>query len=99
MKELKLNELRCGNTVNYFTEEGDYIPTVIDWQHLKWLTEDPKGFNLVHLPIQITDEWLLEFGLIKKVKTEYQVSIPLEYIHELQNLYFDLTGHELKTKI
>ena len=43
-----IHDLKCGNILNYDTSEGEILPTVIDWQDLKWLTEDPKGFNLVH---------------------------------------------------
>ena len=48
------NELRIGSMLNYQTSEGDIIPIVIDWKDLKWITEDPIGFNAVHEPIQLT---------------------------------------------
>ena len=57
-----IHDLKCGNFLNYDTAEGEILPTVIDWQDLKWLTEDSKGFNLVHSPIPLTEEWLLKFG-------------------------------------
>ena len=57
-----LHDLKCGNVLNYYTAEGEILPTVIDWQDLKWLTEDPKGFNLVHSPIPLTEEHLKKFG-------------------------------------
>jgi hypothetical protein len=59
---MKAQELRIGNLVNYDTAEGDVLPNVIDWQDLKWLSEDEQGFNLVHNPIPLTEEWLLRFG-------------------------------------
>ena len=64
-----IHDLKCGNILNYDTAEGEILPTVIDWQDLKWLTEDPKGFNLVHSPIPLTEEWLLKFGFIKQKST------------------------------
>jgi hypothetical protein len=59
---LSATELRIGNLVNYDTAEGDVFTNVIDWQDLKWLSEDEQGFNLVHNPIPLTEEWLLKFG-------------------------------------
>ena len=66
-----IHDLKCGNILNYDTAEGEILPTVIDWQDLKWLTEDPKGFNLVHSPIPLTEEWLLKFGFNKDYKKGY----------------------------
>jgi hypothetical protein len=62
---LSATELRIGNLVNYDTAEGDVFTNVIDWQDLKWLSEDEQGFNLVHNPILLTEEWLLKFGFKK----------------------------------
>jgi hypothetical protein len=132
---MKSNELRTGNLLNYDTAEGETLPTKIDWQDLKWLSEDEKGFNLVHSPIPITEEWLLKFGFTnidntniyvksmhkigaEKLKSlavyidenNYTIAIvdyytgvektdllhlDYEFVHQLQNLYFALTGEEL----
>jgi hypothetical protein len=62
---MKTTELRIGNLVNYDTAEGDVLPNVIDWQDLKWLSEDEQGFNLVHNHIPLTEEWLLKLGFDK----------------------------------
>jgi hypothetical protein len=59
---IKANELRINNILNYTTAENDILPTTLDWQDIKWISEDPKGFNLVHEPIPLTEEWLLKFG-------------------------------------
>ena len=48
--------------MNYDTAEGEILPTVIDWQDLKWLTEDPKGFNLVHSGIRLDDDNVRKLG-------------------------------------
>jgi len=69
-KDFSIHDLKIGNIVNYETE-GDLLPTVIDWQALKWLTEDPIGFNMVHSPIPLTEKWLLEFGFNKDYKQGY----------------------------
>ena len=60
---ITINELRTGNLLWYDTAEGDILTTSIDWQDLKWLDEDPKGFNLVHTAITLTEEWLVKMGL------------------------------------
>ena len=76
-------------------------------------------------PIQLTEEWLIKFGLNKTVDHpgrklyEHDDIIPLwfsdkrvitdfyasrvrirecKYVHQLQNLYFALTGEELTIK-
>jgi len=116
---MKATELRIGNLVNCsdVVEQGVML-NVIDWQDLKWLSEDEKGFNLVHKPIPLTEEKLLKFGFYKNIDTElfekdgFQIDISvikclfylpefgdwykeLEYLHQLQNLYFALTNEEL----
>lgn len=61
--DFSIHDLKCGSILDYHTAEGEILPTVIDWQDLKWLTENPKGFNLVHSPIYLSDEWLEKLGL------------------------------------
>lgn len=51
---IKKEDLSIGNVLNYQTAEGDVMPAVIDWQDLKWITEDPEGFNVVHSGIELT---------------------------------------------
>ena len=59
---MKARELRIGNLVNYHTAEGDILVARIDWQDLKWISKDEKGFNIAHSAIPLTEEWLLKFG-------------------------------------
>ena len=105
---IQANEIRVGNYLNYQTAEGDIMLTVIDWQDIKWISEDPKGFNLVHDPIPITEDWLLKLGFENSdpvlIQNNYGDLIYLSdflntiYIHQLQNFYFALTGEELNLK-
>jgi len=127
---IQANELRIGNLLNYDTAEGDVIIKATDFNVIHWASEDPKGFNLVHTPIPLTEEWLVKLGannpnpfLIDKywvlfLSNEEKPSLLLilngisrickngicgyevkcEYVHELQNLYFALTGKELEIK-
>lgn len=59
---LQAKDLRIGNVLHYTTAENDVLETTIDWQDLKWISEDPKGFNLAHYPIPLSEDWLLELG-------------------------------------
>ena len=128
---VKANELRVGNLLNYQTAEGDVVTLTTDFGTIQWATDDSKGFNLVHSPIPLTEEWLTKFGFEKpSVCGSYVIlylndenkpsslQIPLfrkdviqicrsgicayeakcEFVHQLQNLYFALTGEELEIK-
>jgi hypothetical protein len=119
---MKETDLRIGNLVNYETLEGDVLTNIIDWQDLKWLSEDEQSFNLAHSPIPLTEEWLLKFGFVKNNNNQFilmeggvdilfnkdlngwtcdgiNFSINMtEHVHQLQNLYFALTGTELIQK-
>ena len=57
-----IHDLKCGNILNYDTGEEGIAPTVIDWQDLQWLTEDTKGFNLVHSPIKLSKDIIEKIG-------------------------------------
>lgn len=72
-----IHDLKCGNILNYDTAEGEILPTVIDWQDLKWLTEDPKGFNLVHSPVFLSGEWLVKLGFDKTQNEKHKVRVGL----------------------
>lgn len=81
----------------------------IDYDDLRILTEfkDNSEYN----PIPLTEEWLLKFGLWKyygrfykqpviSIDRDLKVRLPrnyanIIYVHQLQNLYFALTGYEL----
>ena len=61
--------------------------------------------------IPLTEEWLLDFGFIKKyedcfergkfilnsefIMMDIDITIRLKYVHQLQNLYYILLGEEL----
>lgn len=65
-------------------------------------------------PVEITDNWLKIFGFIKEMDDHYFNVVVLQkiegyfidryygrqikYVHQLQNLYFSLTGKELELK-
>ena len=100
---MKASELRIGNIVKQGIIEsiGISLIQVIDTIYESEVIES----------IQLTEEWLLKFGFRKVYKTCYQykdfilddrfimmdidITIQLKYVHQLQNLYFALTGEEL----
>ena len=117
-----IHDLKCGNILNYDTGEEGIAPTVIDWQDLKWLTENPDDFNKYHSPKPLTEDVLKQFGAMDNngnylwllgdielswittdeyFELEYQTPnlswriLPMRYVHELQNLYYCLTGEML----
>ena len=83
-----IHDLKCGNILNYDTAEGEILPTVIDWQDLKWLTEDPKGFNLVHSPIRLNADNVKQLGF------EFFHKHNLSYKGEMEDLFLsDWSGY------
>ena len=64
MKPLTPQELSIGNLLNYDTGEGIEL-SVIDWQDLRWLQENPESFNNSHTPVPLTPEILEGFGFVK----------------------------------
>jgi len=102
---MKANELRIGNLVynpNLKEVRTLDILDIRDYAEQRLI----KDFE----PIPLTEEWLVKFGLMS-IKTElgfwnngdaiyfsygFEKSIELKYVHQLQNLYFALTGEELK---
>lgn len=54
------------------------------------------GFKEIHKGVFKLNDWYIDFpGKIWKFKREYQ-DINFKHLHQLQNLYYDLTGQELK---
>lgn len=61
-------ELRIGNKLNYYIDEiGGYEETTIDWQDLKWISEDIVGFNDKHKGIRLTEDLLLSNGFYRSM--------------------------------
>ena len=48
----KKEDLRIGDVLEYniaeTPEAPDWVDCTIDWEDLKWLTENPESFNLFH---------------------------------------------------
>lgn len=128
---MKANELRIGNFVTIAHETNAPIIEVLSIAN-KFVNVfgGNSGYDIDFcLPIPLTEEWLLKFGLKdasgygKATGDTYALSIgrfelvtvdwsdkwhfvglkgakyiPIKSVHQLQNLYFALTGEELEVK-
>lgn len=129
---MTLTELRVGNLVGYQDEDYNNNPNEIDF--INPVLEITDRFVIINstarvqlilgelIPIPLTEEWLLKFGLRRDqevwtlietawgifierdendwsitVNKEYQIA-SIKFVHQLQNLYFALTGNELELK-
>ena len=104
---MKAQELRIGNWV-YEIEDAIQVE-VVDISNLYY--NDFNDGTIIYTPIPLTEEWLVKFGfkplsndwqkdgiIIHTRKRGYVLrkSVPIvKYVHNLQNLYFALTGKEL----
>lgn len=114
---IQINELRIGNLI----QEGkvEQIDNSIDEVYYSGDGCYLSAFCCNLNPIQLTEEWLLKLGFVKKLANyelenfRFNISKPFNYdgflfceeysvitdrikhVHQLQNLYFALTGAEL----
>lgn len=104
---MKESELRIGNYVHFKSEDNDFSI------ELKFEFESGWNMDYIK-PIPLTEEWLVKFGFLingsccenNKIvlykiinPTEFHLAgVKLQYVHQLQNLYFALTGEELTLK-
>lgn len=104
------NELRIGNFLYYKNSNDLAIVEIIHKKHFDCRDEygifTP---NDNYEPIPLTEEWLLKFGFAERClivgnhKIEYENNnfwlndngIILNHVHQIQNLFFSLTGEEL----
>ena len=91
-----IHDLKCGNILNYDTAEGENLPTVIDWQDLKWLTEDPKGFNLVHSGIELSEDVFCVNGFVETYRSEFTVKYEFKDFVEIEMVWNKTFGWRLK---
>lgn len=122
---MKATDLRIGNIVYYISEndnnEIEKFINKVDGQDLSLMESDDKYLNL-HLPIPITDEWLLKSGFKPTytwmpniwshcngligydsfdncVRVDQTWLGKMPFLHQLQNLYFVITGKELEINL
>ena len=106
---MKANELRIGNYVkDPYNKTIKLVSIEKDASMLRpislteeWLLKFGFNKNILTTSIRfwITDFNIREFNKSKKIQVSYRNSIynHIEYVHQLQNLYFALTGEELKS--
>lgn len=120
---MKAQELRIGNLLSY---NGTVVQVSNIGSNGFETTKDGVLYGSCNLesydPIPLTEQWLIDFGLLKKPNHKYfhikgmdfhipimsggyydneygmdeENRITLFYVHQLQNLYFALTGEELQ---
>lgn len=60
-EQINTHNIKAGNILLYNTGEGIY-PTILDWQDMKWISEDPDGFWASHQGCHLSEQWLLAAG-------------------------------------
>jgi hypothetical protein len=124
---MELNELRIGNYIAPLGKGITQVEGMCTWDSLIQSSNFAERGIEDFEPIQLTEEWLFNFGFISRKESEgfyyfgygknpitYDWMLCLKYfkdenrfffmnghhtikyIHQLQNLYFVLTGEELK---
>ena len=103
---MKATELRIGNLVlENETQQVGQVDLVI-------IGIIERELNHTYKPIPLTEEWLERFNWnppkdigVSFSLTTYEIHFvagnyykKIEYVHQLQNLYFALTGEELTIK-
>lgn len=120
----KAKEFRLGNLVMY---DGRVFEIDTIAEEFPTLNTSEFGIGVVDWntiePIELTDEWLFEFGFEYQSRFdnfnlgnfevynspvyigflldsiwEANAYVEIHFVHQLQNLYFALTGEELKLK-
>ncbi len=120
---LKIEEIRIGNYVNYFSESAErwFDNHVVDINMLECI-EDGRSDHAHGIPL--TEQWLLDLGFEKVQDNVYSIDtvvsplrfclwkdnflwrfgfdgitmhcFKMDYVHQLQNLYYAITGQELQ---
>jgi hypothetical protein len=80
-----------------------------DFQEIDPIVLTPKVLEKCGLRNFIREEWILSIGKIHidfefhadglRLRPPYPCRINIQYVHQLQNLLFSITGHELETEL
>ena len=62
MKKLSIEDLKCGNILNYKDEEGEETYYSIKYNDIEFIGTDPKSFHCFYSPIVLTEFWAGELG-------------------------------------
>lgn len=94
VSEIHSTHVKMSNGLNYIEDELGGIPLTNEWLekfHFVWI----KAWECWHIAISYNKFFSLgkDFVLL-----DIDIRVKLKYVHQLQNLYFALTGTELKIK-
>lgn len=117
MENLSAKNLRLGNIVRSKINgisKVEQIGSSINSEYVGGRSLEGNYWENSYLPVEINEEWLLDFGFEKRkvdfpsfqlngiqinyINGKWQDYVSqrgLPHIHELQNLYFAMTGEEL----
>ena len=107
---MKAQDLRIGNLVMADVEKGsafDGLNFVVGWSEIR--DSEILGDNWGYKPIPLTKEWLKRFNWNppKDIGVSFSLTTDeihfvagnyykkIKHVHQLQNLYFAITGEEL----
>ena len=79
------------NIFDIWKETKEYQPILLTEERLLKFGFEKKGTNAIFWTLNNVDVWELNGGFAN------DLDLPIQYVHQLQNLYFALTGEELKT--
>lgn len=100
---MKVEDLRIGNILQdregriCVVEEINGAPRFMGGQTFKAPAKKGPITALPHSPIPLTEEWINKFQGTEGIPSSYDggsIKRP-EFVHQLQNLYYVLTGKEL----
>ncbi len=111
---MKANELRIGNYINYcgsvkqldaelflqllkYTTPFDLIQLTEEWLLKLGFEKDGIEWYWMSKKDRITTTGYA-YSIEKKMLEFNEIEIPVQFVHQLQNLYFALTGEELKSE-
>ena len=92
-----------GNRVLFYTLNGEYAPEQCSIEGINITEEWLKGFDFdLGWIIEHNTEFICLFregdSFYYSADMHHHTSVPIKYVHQLQNLYFALTGKELTLK-
>jgi hypothetical protein len=100
--------VRSVDTINYdsimtengrfcFEHEYDFAPITEEWLKKFGFEEDGQHWYFFRTKDRFTDIGY-SYSLEKKILQFDELEVPMQYLHQIQNIYFSLTGQELKIK-
>lgn len=97
---VNVNELRLGNWI-MVAGTGELHPVQINIDNLRQLIHAPEYAAGVHLTPEILEsiKMSVRYKYFTRLLQREKLNGKIEYLHQLQNLYFALTGTELPVDV